>query len=198
VRAGIPVKHWPVKGINFTLLEDTGDTIRPPPIAPQLKHAGYLRSIGIDIPDMESDVEEDENMKPSRSSQTEHGQGKKPWYPQGMGNDPSTTKDLNDSDDKKPKRLKGKPLKVFNGNRNNTHVFLHDFELFMSMNIGADIERHPFKKSAYFLSLIQGLDTEGWADNINDLLKEARKDRSIIPSVTHGLRVSLGTAIALL
>jgi hypothetical protein len=51
----------------------------------------------------------------------------------------------------------------------------------MNMNVRADIERHPFKKSAYFLSLIQGPDTEGWADNINDWLKEARKDRSAIP-----------------
>src|SRR5712671_1511672 len=34
VQAGIPVKHWPVKGINFEHLEDTRDTIRPPPVAP--------------------------------------------------------------------------------------------------------------------------------------------------------------------
>jgi hypothetical protein len=156
------VKHWPVEGINFELLEDTGDTIRPPLIAPWWKHVGYLHSIGIDVPDMESEVEEDKDMKPSRSSQTECGQGKQPQYPWGMGDDPFTMKDLDDSDDEKPKCLEGKPPKEFDGNRNNTHVFLYDFELFMSMNIRADIKRHAFKKSAYFLSLIQGPDTESW------------------------------------
>jgi hypothetical protein len=44
----------------------------------------------------------------------------------------------------------------------------------------AQILKDPFKKSDYFLSLIQGLDTEGWADDIHKWLKEARKDQSII------------------
>jgi hypothetical protein len=72
VRAGIPIKHWPVEDIDFEHLEDTRDLIQPPPIAPQQKYGAYLHSIGIK-PSTESEVEKDEDMKPMRSSQTERG-----------------------------------------------------------------------------------------------------------------------------
>jgi hypothetical protein len=176
VRYSIPVKHWLIEGIDMDCLEKTGSTVQPPLVEPHKKQPVFCSRINIDTMDTESKVEEDENIKPSRSSQTKHSQGKKPRYSWGMGNNPYMTNNLDDSDDEKLKHLEGKLPKDFNGDRNNMHTFLQDFGSFMNMNIGTDIERHPFKKSTYFLSLIQGPDTEGWADNIHKWLKEARKD----------------------
>jgi len=178
VRAGIRVSHWPVDGMDVDAFEASGDIIKPPPRAPRPK-TSVFKPVSSET---ESEVEEDDDMKPTRSSQMEHGRGKKPWRPRGTGDDPWTMDDLEDEEtNTKPKRLEGQPPKTFNGDRSTTHKFLRDFGRFMDMNIGADIEKDPFKKSAYFLGLIQGPDTEGWADEIDDWFKEVRKDRSTIP-----------------
>jgi hypothetical protein len=45
-----------------------------------------------------------------------------------------------------------------------------------------DIARSPYKKSAYFLSLIEGPDTKGWTDEMDDWLDKVEVDRSEIPT----------------
>jgi hypothetical protein len=50
----------------------------------------------------------------------------------------------------------------------------------MKMNINTDIAQSPYKKSAYFLSLIKGLDTEGWTDEMDNWLDKVEVNRSEI------------------
>jgi hypothetical protein len=57
--------------------------------------------------------------------------------------------------------LEGTPPYKYEGDRNKTYQFFRDFKRFMKMNIDANIAKSPYKKSTYFLSLIEGLDTEG-------------------------------------
>jgi hypothetical protein len=164
--------------MDVDTFEASGDIIKPPPKAPQPKTSIFK----LLLLETESEVEEDDDMKPTRSSQTECGHSKRPWRPRGTGDDPWTMDDLGDKEtNTKPKCLEGQPPKAFNGDCSTTHKFLRNFGRFMDMNIGADIEKDPFKKSAYFLGLIQGPDTEGWANEIDDWFKEVRKDRSTIP-----------------
>jgi hypothetical protein len=40
--------------------------------------------------------------------------------------------------------------------------FLSEFDMYMMMNMGSAIEKHPFKKTSYFLSLIGGPKAQGW------------------------------------
>ena len=58
--------------------------------------------------------------------------------------------------------LEGAPPTKFNGDRSKALLFLARFKGFMLMNRGADISKDPVKKSAYFLSLVEGPDVEAW------------------------------------
>jgi hypothetical protein len=63
---------------------------------------------------------------------------------------------LDDLDDDEGGYLEGIPPEEFKGDRSRTRAFLAEFKRFMRMNEGANIEKNPMKKSAYFLSLIRG------------------------------------------
>jgi Retrotransposon gag protein/Zinc knuckle len=181
VRPSVSIKHWPVKGIDFQHLEDTRDTIWPPPVEPRKKSSVFCKRPDIDNMDTESKVKEDNNMKPTRSSQTEQGRGGNGRPLRGPGGNPFSSW-LHQNNDIKPKWLEGTPPKQYKGDRNRTYKFLQDFKRFMKMNIDADIAKNPFKKSTYFLSLIDGLDTEGWTDEMDNWLDKVEDNHSEIPT----------------
>ncbi len=84
--------------------------------------------------------------------------------PRGTGDDPYTLGNL-DTEEKTSGngRLEEIPPTAFNGNRSKTLKFLMDFKSFMIMNEDAHIVRNSMKQCAYFLSLVQDPQVEGWS-----------------------------------
>jgi hypothetical protein len=60
-------------------------------------------------------------------------------------------------------------------------AFLSQFKRFMKMNRDADIAKDPFKRCNYFLSLLDGPDTEGWVRQQDDWLDKVEEDRNLLP-----------------
>jgi hypothetical protein len=128
------------------------------------------------------------------SDKTEKGR-----RPRGTGDDPFTIKDLdNDSDDSDPSdddeddergttghvrevRLEGIPPDRFTGDRSRTLDFLSEFDMYMMMNMGSAIEKNPFKKTSYFLSLIGGPKAQGWKNRMIKYAKTASCKPSMLP-----------------
>jgi hypothetical protein len=125
-------------------------------------------------------VEEDDDMRATRSSRTERGRGKPP--PRGSGDDPFTMDDLEEEErDHKPRRLEGIHPRPYDGKREETAMFLASFKRFMRMNAKADIARDPFMKCAYFLGLMEGPDTAGWVLKQDRWLDEIEDDPTKLP-----------------
>ncbi|KAI9460723.1 hypothetical protein F5148DRAFT_1286793 [Russula earlei] len=78
-------------------------------------------------------------------------------------------------------KLEGIPPKAFNGNRACTHIFLTAFNRFMTLNHDSKIARDPIKKCAYFLSLLEGPDVEGWVETMDEWLQEVIDDPEELP-----------------
>jgi hypothetical protein len=92
-----------------------------------------------------------------------------------------TDLDTEDKPSKGSKKLEGVIPMKFDGNRSKTLSFLASFKRYMRMNHDADIAKDPFKKCNFFLSLIEGEDTEGWVNIQDDWLESVSLDSSIIP-----------------
>jgi hypothetical protein len=171
------VRHWLMEGLNMQALAATGEELEG------------LRKHDQSMPPerVPSAVEQDQPMKSNnpQSSHTERGRKGPPLLrrPRGDGDNPFIVGDLNDEDDvpHKPMRLKGIPPKLFTGDRSQTFNFLNQFKRFMRTNHDTTIARSPFKKSTYFLSLIEGPDTEGWTTCQDEWLNEVEEDQSILP-----------------
>jgi hypothetical protein len=87
-------------------------------------------------------------------------------------------------------KMEGIPLKPFTGNHLEMEFFLSNFKHFMTMNHGIAIVRDPFKKCAYFLSLIEGASTKGWVMAQNEWLKEAQDNPTIIPAFMNAWHIT--------
>src|SRR5882757_2866453 len=167
-RSSLHLNNWPCDGINLAALEASGE---PTPVS---RASSKART---------EDGEEEEEVAPPtrtepRSSLTQRG-GRKP---RGTGDDPYTLGDLDGED--KPSgngRLEGVVPTAFDGDRSKTMKFLTDFKSFMLMNEDARIAKNPMKRCAYFLSLIQGTQVEGWSLRQHDWLDKLRKDATILP-----------------
>jgi len=60
-------------------------------------------------------------------------------------------------------------------------AFLAQFKRYMKMNRDANIVKDPFKRCNYFLSLMEGLDTKEWVQQLDNWLNAIKKDHSILP-----------------
>jgi hypothetical protein len=87
-------------------------------------------------------------------------------------------------------KMEGIPPKPFTGDRLEMDFFLSNFKRFMTMNCGTTIARDPFKKCAYFLSLIEGPATKGWVMAQNEWLEDAQDDPTIIPTFMNAWHVT--------
>jgi hypothetical protein len=112
--------------------------------------------------------------------------------------DPFTLKDLDDDSDSsdpdnndkndhcrtarhvREVQLKGIPPNHFTGNCSCTLDFLSEFDIYMMMNMGLAIKKHPFKKTSYFLSLIRGPKAQGWKNQMIKFAKTASCKPSIL------------------
>jgi hypothetical protein len=86
--------------------------------------------------------------------------------------------------------MEGIPPKPFTDNHMEMEFFLSNFKRFMTMNHRTAIAKDPYKKSAYFLSLIKGPATKGWVIAQNDWLEEAQDDPSILPMFMNAWHVT--------
>jgi hypothetical protein len=59
--------------------------------------------------------------------------------------------------------------------------FLSKFNMYMMMNMGSAIKKHPFKKTSYFPSLIGGPKAQGWKNRMIKYTKAASCKASILP-----------------
>ena len=69
----------------------------------------------------------------------------------------------------------------FNGNCSKTVEFLGQFKHFMHINKATTIAKDPYKKSAYFLSLLEGPNVEGWLACQDEWLDKVDEDPTILP-----------------
>ena len=167
-RQSLHLSNWPADGINMKLLTETGEPI-PASRAPSQQPETY--------------VDEPHTSIEPLSSLMQWGRGGGGWHPQGTGDDPAGIDDLNQDEPSKSKSkwLEGVTPTKFNGNQSKSPSFLSEFKRFMRMNHDANIAKDPFKKCNYFLSLMEGPDTEGWVMMQDDWLKEVIEDKSNIP-----------------
>ncbi len=104
--------------------------------------------------------------------------------PRGMGDDPFTIDNLEEEEEvpkKKNRQLEGVTPTKFIRDWSKTMPFLAEFKRFMQMNRDTDIAHDPFKKCNYFLSLFEGMDTEGWVKMQDKWLEDIMKDSSLLP-----------------
>jgi hypothetical protein len=66
--------------------------------------------------------------------------------------------------------LEGIPPEKFTGERGQTIPFLTKFKRFILMNRDVAIARDPYKRSAFFLSLIGGMKMDRWVKRLYDWL----------------------------
>jgi len=208
-RNELGLKNHPLPGINFILLEQSGEPSRPPscmegpsqpketmPFAEAIttttktvqEEQAKRPSTPFDDPSSNKDEEEEYRPKYKdvfRSfgmhlSQT--ARDRPPCRPHGMGDDPFTLENLplEDKEDK-AHRLEGIHPDKFNGDHSQTTRFLATFNWFMLMNYRADIMKDPIMHSIYFLSLLEGLKCEGWVDAADRWLRHVVEDPSMIP-----------------
>ena len=153
-RTSLKLNDWPLEGIDVAALAASGEPILITRLyGPRAPTAGST--------DEESEEEEPIRTNVLRSSQTERGRGSR--QPRNTGDDPLTPEDDHEDVPTRPYvRLKGRPPKIFDGDRSRTHAFLAQFDQFMLMNREATTARDPTRKCRYFLSLITGPNVEWW------------------------------------
>jgi hypothetical protein len=105
----------------------------------------------------------------------------RPW---GTGDDPFGIDDLaseasHPSDNNM--HLEGIPPNKFKGDRAKTVPFLTQFKRFMLMNQHAVIVKDLYMKSAFFLSLMEGLKVEGWMQCTYDWLNQVEANPTLLP-----------------
>jgi len=203
------LKNHPLPGINFILLEQSGEPSWPPsraegPSQPRETMpfteamTAATKSVQEEqkerpltpFDDPSSDEDDDEDYKPKykdvfgsfgmRSSQT--ACDKPPRWPHSTGDDPFTLENLpQDDKEDKARRLEGIHPDKFNGDCSQTTRFLATFNQFMLMNYKANIAKDPVMHSIYFLSLLEGPKCEGWVDAADRWLCHIVEDPSMIP-----------------
>jgi Retrotransposon gag protein len=141
----------------------------PTPQSKQTSHA----------PSIQSKVEQDDEMPApvDRSSKSEH---ERPRKPRATGDDPFRLEDLMVGPPGGDANigLEGIPPDRFEGDKARSMAFLTRFKGFMIMNRNASIARDPFKKCAYFLSLIGGPKVDGWVQRNYDWPDKVKRDTS--------------------
>jgi len=206
-RNELGLKNHPLPGINFILLEQSGEPSWPPscaegPSQPQTTPFEEAIRTATEVVQREqkerpptpfdnpSSNEEEEDYRPKykdvfgsfgmRSSQT--ACDKPPHRPCGTGDDPFSLENLpKDDKEDKARQLEGIYPDKFNGDRSQTTRFLATFNQFMLMNYRADIAKDPIMHSIYFLSLLEGPKCEGWVNAANRWLCHIIEDPSMIP-----------------
>jgi len=208
-RNKLRLKNHPLPGINFILLEQSGEPSQPPsraegPSEPR-QTMPFAEAIAATteavqkeqkerpptpFDDPSDDESDEEDRRPRykdvfgsfgmRSSQT--ACDKPPCRPRGTGDDPFSLENLpQDDKEDKARRLEGIHPDKFNGDRSQTTWFLATFNRFMLMNYRADIAKDPIMHSIYFLSLLEGPKCEGWVDAADRWLRHVIEDPSMIP-----------------
>jgi len=162
-RTTLQLKNWPLEGIDMVALAASGEPITVP------------RLYGTRAPTHDSTDDEEEPTRPTEPKLSQRG----PHRPRGTGDEPFTLGNLDDDTPAEPDgwlELEGDPPETFEGDRSRTLAFLTRFKLFMRMNNEANIARDPVKKSAYFLSLIDGPKVKGWVNRQRDWLDKVEAD----------------------
>ena len=174
-RDALQLYHWPCEGIDMAFIKQSGE-----PIITTHVYGTHQTS--------EHPSCERRDLPPTRptdpfSSQIEKAQwGRGGKKPRGDGDDPYTLDDLSDNEDwYKGGQLEGNPPTKFNGNWSKTVEFLGQFKCFMRINKAATIAKDPYKKSAYFLSLLEGPNVEGWLACQDEWLDKVDEDPTILP-----------------
>jgi hypothetical protein len=134
-------------------------------------------------PEEEPERDEDMHARIGRSTDTAREPPRHPKRrPRGTGDDPFGLDELlNDPNERNTVRLEGIPPEKFTGERGQTIPFLTKFKRYMLMNNDAAIARNPYKRSAFFLSLIGGTKTDGWVERSYDWLDRVERDPTILP-----------------
>jgi len=183
------LKNHLLPGINFILLEQSGELTRPPscaegPSEPKntIPFTEAIMAVTAIVEkeqqgrpltpfdDPSSDEDDDEAYKPKykdvfrsfgmRSSQI--AQDKPPCQPHSTGDDPFSLENLpQDNKEEKAHWLEGIHPDKYNGEHFQTTRFLASFNWFMLMNYKANITRDLIMHSIYFLLLLEGPECEG-------------------------------------
>jgi len=203
------LKNHPLPGINFILLEQSGEPTWPlscaeGPSEPKnpfpFAEAAAAATKAVKMEQEKrpltpfndpSDDDNSDNDEPKykdvfgsfgiRSLQTAHD--KPPRWPCSTGDDPFSLENLPQDDNKGEKAwwLEGIHLDKYNGDRSQTTRFLASFNWFILINYKADIAKDPIMHSIYFLSLLEGPKHEGWVDAADHWLWHVIEDPSMIP-----------------
>ena len=87
----------------------------------------------------------------------------------------------NDEDQYKGGRLEGNPPTKFNSNCSKTVKFLRQFKHYTCINKATTIAKDPYKKSAYFLLLLEGPNVKEWLARQDKWLDKVDADPTILP-----------------
>jgi len=138
------------------------------------------KATGWVIPPLDDDEEEPEDDYLLHSSTTNRPPCQ-PGQPRGTGNDPMILAAMQTAG---YLHLEGNPPDCFNGDRSHTHHFLTQFCQFMLMNNGTTITQNDIKKCTYFLSLLEGLQVEGWSKVKYNWLNTIKRDPRLLMGCT--------------
>jgi hypothetical protein len=105
------------------------------------------------------------------------------WRPQSTGDDPFGVSNLDleplHSSDNNI-HLEGIPPNKFEGDRVKPLPFLTQFKQFMLMNCHVEIMQDPYMKSAFFLSLMEGLKVKGWMQCTYNWLNQVKANPTLL------------------
>jgi Retrotransposon gag protein len=186
-RNSLKLLHKPADKIDMKELLRSGEPVDP---SVPSSHAPTPFKMPYNPPNVpreepEEEPERDENMHAhiGRSTDTVREPPRHPKRcPRAMGDDPFGLDNLlNDPDERNTVRLEGIPPEKFTGERGQTIPFLTKFKRYMLMNNDAAIAQNPYKRLAFFLSLIGEMKTDGWVKRSYDWLDHAECDPSILP-----------------
>src|SRR5712691_7071930 len=76
------------------------------------------------------------------------------------------------------------PAGYDDGNRAQTRMFLNHFKRFALMNKDATVMKDTLKRCAYFLSLIEGPNVEGWSERAYARLDKIQRGMTLLPPDT--------------
>jgi hypothetical protein len=63
-----------------------------------------------------------------------------------------------------PSGWTGNPPQLFDRNRAKSELFLHQFDMYKSMNNGITTMSNPYRRVIFALSFIRGLNIDDWVD----------------------------------
>src|SRR5580692_6387112 len=178
VRDGLGITHSPRSGIDMDALRASGEPI-PRSRAPSISTSDIAQAAAATHPG-DSNLQRLLAAAAVRSSDTERGRGP-PRHPRGTGDDPVTLADLKEERPVKYERMEGTPPTKYDSDRAKTRLFLSNFSRFMMMNRRTHLAKDPFKKSAYFLGLLEGPKVDAWVIRKNEWLAETERHPEVLP-----------------